>query len=288
MRSGENVLIVEDDEEWSDAYVRAVDDLDEHHTVSIATNLASAERLIETTRFAVAIVDVGLDINDDRNIDGLRVMERLHATADKTSIVVVTGRSGQDVLPITRDAIIEYGAYDTVAKGSVALEDITKLLDGGLKAHRKVAAAGRIAAHEALRGNAEAMNWDHRLMQATNFKGTASGFYGFLDQLFGEYLPVVAGHPVGLPDAGLPADLVCGDYWSRSIASAVAVCLAAAGQFDQAIEANSRGGKLFGRYSLGEPLKQLAGHGIKGAVFALPESRWADFAEENAEQRGQV
>ena len=66
-------MIVEDEDEWSGAYERASLS-SENHTVRIAKDLVSAKRLIEATQFAVAFVDVGLDINDDRYVDGLRVL----------------------------------------------------------------------------------------------------------------------------------------------------------------------------------------------------------------------
>jgi ActR/RegA family two-component response regulator len=283
VRSGENVLIVEDEDEWSGAYERAVHALGENYTVKIAKDLVSAERLIEATKFAVAFVDVGLDINDDRNVDGLRVMERIRASDDDTSIIVVTGRSGQDVLSITRDAIKKYGAYDTVGKSSVAPADIRRLLEGGLEEYRKAAAAGRRGAHEALRGDAEAMAWDHRLMQAMNFKGNASDFYEFLNRLLGGYLPMVTRQGGGQLDIDASTGLVYGDYWSRAIAAAVAVCFGAAEQFDQAIGVHCTGGRLLGRYEIEGSLKELAGHGVKGAVFALAEGRREDFGENPAE-----
>lgn len=116
MSAGDNILIVEDEEEWSQAYKRAIDAVGGNHTVKVAKDLTTAEDLIGTTKFAVAFVDVGLDVADDRNVDGLSVMERIRATGDETSIIVVTGRSGQDLLPITRDAIQKYDAYYAVGK----------------------------------------------------------------------------------------------------------------------------------------------------------------------------
>ncbi len=284
MRSGENVLIVEDEEEWSGGYERAVDALAGNHTVKIAKDLASARQLVEATKFAVAFIDVGLDINDDRNVDGLGVMEMIRATDDGTSIIVVTGRSGQDVLRITRDAIKKYGAYDTVGKSSVAPAEIRRLLEGGLAEYRKSAAAGRSGAHEALRGDAEAMNWDHRLMQATDFRGTAGDFYDFLDRLLGSFLPVAprnAGEPLIIePGTGL----VYGEYWSRAIAAAIAVCFGSAERFNQAAGEMGTDGKLAGLHKTSEPLRELASHGAKGAVFPLAGRHREEFVKTITEQ----
>ena len=84
-------------------------------TVKVAEDLAEATALIDEMQFAVAFVDIGLDVANDRNIDGLRVMDKIRSAHDETSIVVVTGRSGQDVLPIAKDAVRRYGAHDSRA-----------------------------------------------------------------------------------------------------------------------------------------------------------------------------
>lgn len=283
MGSSENVLIVEDEEEWRGIYRRAISTLGSSPTVMVASDLASAERLIEATKFAVAFVDVSLDEKDERNADGLLVMEKIRAIGDETSIVVVSGRSGQDVMTVTRDAIKKYDAYDTVKKSSVEPSDINKLLTGGLEAYRSASMPEREDARDALRGAADSLIWDDRVMRATKFKGDASQFYAFLSKLLGDYLPIVTRRDGGHVDIDSSAGLVYGDYWSRSIAAAVAICFGIAGEFDQAIKTTRTGAKLLGRYAVGDPVKQLATHGVKGAVFPLAESRREDFGESRRE-----
>ena len=148
MGSDRNVLIVEDEDEWRKIYERIVSFQFPEQTIKIAKDLAGAERLIDSTKFAVAFVDVGLDITDDHNVDGLRVMQKIRDTGDETSIVVVTGRSGQDVLSIARDAIKKYDAYDTIGKGSIEPSDIKRLLNGGLQAYRSATTSGRMDARK--------------------------------------------------------------------------------------------------------------------------------------------
>jgi ActR/RegA family two-component response regulator len=284
VRSGENVLIVEDEDEWSGAYMRAVDTLGGHHTVKVAKDLASAERLIKATKFAVAFVDIGLDINDDRNVDGLRVMERIRATDDDTSIIVVTGRSGQDVLSITRDALKEYSAYDAVGKSSVAPSNIRQLLEGALKEYQgKATAASHNSGYEALRGDADAMGWDDRLTRAISFKGSAPEFYDFLNRLVRDYLPIVTRSQAGQLDIDSSTGLVSGDDWSRAIAAAITICFGATEQFNQAMGKDHVDGVLPGKSTIGKPLKELASHGVKGAVYPLAEGCREDFGEKPAE-----
>jgi DNA-binding NtrC family response regulator len=153
----EKILIVEDEEEWRGIYERAA--RGSPQTVNVAADLASAVRLIDAAKFAVAFIDIGLDISDDGNVDGVRVMEKIRATDPETSIVVITGRSGQDVLQITRDAIKKYGAYDTVGKSTVIPADIRRLLEGGLGAYRKAVARGRTDARDALTAEGIPKEW---------------------------------------------------------------------------------------------------------------------------------
>ena len=278
MKPGGNILIVEDEEEWRQIYKRAVDSRAPGQTVMMAESRAAAERLIDAAKFAVAFVDVSLDPSDGRNTDGLKVMRKIRDTGDETSIIVVTGRGGQDALSIARDAIKEYGAYDTVAKMTVDPEQLEKLLAGGLQAYQKAAAVGRTAARDALRGASAEMSWDDQATRAVGFRGDVQMFYRFLDQLMSGQLPIV------LRDDGQPViiepslRLVHGDYWSRGTAAAAVVCFGAPAQFDEALEGARAAGTLLGRYQVGEPATQLDSYGIKGAVFPLQGARREDFA----------
>ena len=277
MGSHENILIVEDEDEWRGIFKRAVGSPQSGQRVEIAEDLDGAKQLIEATKFAVAFVDVGLDIEDDRNIAGLQVMEWIRAKGDETSIIVVTGRSGQDVLKITRDAIKDYQAYDTVGKKSVTPMEIRELLVGGLEAYRAESASNRIKAQDVLRGAAAAAVWDDEMMRAIQFGGGISQFYAFLNRLFEEYLPVVSrsagDHVRADPSTGLA---YC-DYWSRAIAAGVVVCLGATEHFETAVSAGQADGCLLGKYKIGDPIKELSFSGTKAAVFSLRESEREDF-----------
>lgn len=278
MGPGSNILIVEDDEEWRDIYKLAVEDHAPDLTVWTAATRVAAERLIEAAKFAVAFVDISLDTSDGSNKDGLKVMRKIREAGDETSIIVVSGRGGQDALSIARDALKEYGAYDTVAKLTTDSDQLGELLTGGLEQYRKVAATSRNAVREALRGATAAMSWDDQVTRAIGFRGDVQRFYGFLNELMGEQLPIVPrgdGQPVMIdPDQGL----VYGDYWSRGTASAAVVCFGAPAQCDKAIAGASAGGMLLGRYQVGAPVATLDREGIKGAVFPLQGARREDFA----------
>jgi ActR/RegA family two-component response regulator len=275
--SDENVLIVEDEDEWRGIYERAVSSQKPETTVKMATDLESAERLIDSTKFAVAFVDVGLDISDDQNVDGLRVMEKIRATGDKTSIVVVTGRSSQDVLDITRDAIMKYGAYYTVRKASVDPAEIRRLLQGGLEEYKSQATSGRTDARDALRGAADPNKWDYQAMEAVHLQGRISGFYDFLRQLFGEYLPLVPRPDAGQAHIDIENQMIYGSYWSRAVAAGVLICIGAREKFDHGLEAAFSSAGVAEAGGKRTPVKELERQGVKGSVFIIEENRRDEF-----------
>jgi ActR/RegA family two-component response regulator len=275
--SGENVLIVEDEDEWRKIYERAVSSQLPERTVKVAKDLTGAQRLIDSTKFAVAFVDVGLDIADDQNVDGLRVMEKLRDTGDKTSIVVVTGRSGQDVLPITRDAIKKYGAYDTVGKGSVSPSEIRRLLTGGLQAYREATVSSRMDARNSIRGTAGEGVWDYQVIQAIGFAGDAGEFYSFLDQLFGKYLPLVAA--MGGEQLNVDAErrFVYGKYWSRAITEGLLIAFGAASSFEEVLRAIPEEASGLADHGNRTPINEVTGPGVRGAVYVVADSRRDEF-----------
>jgi hypothetical protein len=205
-------------------------------------------------------------------------MRKIRETGDETSIIVVSGRGGQDALSIARDALKEYGAYDTVAKMTVDPEQLEQLLAGGLQAYQRAASTSRTAVRDALRGAIGEMSWDDQVTRAVGFRGDVGKFYAFLNELMAAHLPIVsrsAGRPVTIEPS---SHLVHGDFWSRGTAAAAVVCFGATAQFDEAVKGDRPGGLLLGRYQAGEAVAELDSHGIKGAVFPLTGGRREDFA----------
>lgn len=280
MGPGGNILIVEDEEEWRQIYKRAADNHAPGPTVMMAGSRAAAERLIDTTKFAVAFVDISLDVSDGKNTDGLKVMRKIRDTGDETSIIVVSGRGGQDAMSIARDALKEYGAYDAIPKTAIDPEQLEKLLAGGLQAYQQAAAMGPAAARDALRGATAEMSWDDQVTRAIGFRGDVRKFYRFLNELMSGQLPIVprdGRQPVTIAHA---LGLVHGDYWSRGTAAAAVVCFGAPARFDEALAGAGAAGTLLGRYQVGEPAAELDSSGIKGAVFPLLGARREDFARQ--------
>lgn len=277
--SAANLLIVEDDKEWCAAYLRAAA-REGIRTVKVAKSLAEAEAFINDLQFAVAFIDVGLNVSDDQNVDGVRVMDKIRKSGDETSIVVVTGRRGRDVIPITRDAIRKYDAYEILQKADIEPKDIRTLLTGGIVEFRRKMSATQPAAHEALAGTVPSWKWDDQMLRVTGAKDGIRSLYTFLDGLLTEFLPLV---PPGADAEGFSVDIMAGvargDFWSRSAGQAIVICFGAQGSVEGQIDAAIERGTLLDRYSVESLLKRSLGHGISGAVFALKDTPRSAFTQ---------
>jgi ActR/RegA family two-component response regulator len=271
-----NLLIVEDDVEWRDAYNRTAAKSGAFR-VRIAEDLRSAKTLIDEIQFAVAFIDIGLDVNDDKNVDGLRVMEKIRSVDEATSIVVVTGRSGRDVMPITKDALRRYNAVDIVAKPETAPGEIHKLLLSGLEEFEKRLEAAP-AGHESLRGDMEQSFWDDEMLRVTRAKGGVPDFYRFIDRLLGSFTPLIPGRAGVALRSDAATQLVHGAYWSRAIGQAIVVCFGADDKLAEPVGAAKTAKVLLEKYPVGEILAEHSAHGLSGVVFALCEASRDQFA----------
>jgi ActR/RegA family two-component response regulator len=272
----DNVLVVDDEEDWCAIYERAAR-RQGVTTIRTAGNLAQATSLLESMTFSVAFVDIGLDVADDRNVDGLRVMEKIRSLGDETSIIVVTGRSGRDVLAIARDAIKKYGAFDTVSKVPIEPSDIASLLEGGREAYRKAVAAKKPETHQVLRGRLPGWDWDDQILRATRIEGGIATLYGFLDRLFGSFLPAIARQDGDNVRLDPERQIAYGDYWSRAVGRAVLICFGEEAHMRKAMEEARRAQAVLERYRVADVLKESSAGAVRGAVFALADEPRGSF-----------
>ena len=190
MTTARSLLIVEDQPEWCSIYARAAA-RQGIRSVKVAENLAQAIELVDEIQFAVAFIDIGLAVADDRNIDGLKVMDKIRSVKDGTSIVVVTGRSGLDVLPITRESIMRYHAHNIMGKAEITPDDIGEALRSGLEMFEKRNSLSSAATHTFLKGDLNPWKWEDQMLRGTGVQGGVQGLYEFLDRLVSEFLPLV-------------------------------------------------------------------------------------------------
>ncbi len=273
MTPKDNVLLVEDEHRWSEIYERAVRRVG-FETVRAVTTFADAEQAVDSMRFAVAVVDIGLHVDDDRNVNGLRVMEKIRSIGDRTSIIVVTGRSGRDVLPIVRDAIKKYDAHDTVAKSTLVPAELRELVASGLRAYELGSSNDRNPLFAALRGDTDQAIWDDRILRGTAINGGAAGLYSLIEALFTPFLPLVPGQPNGVQVTG---GVGCGVFWSRAVGQPIVACFGAADRAKAAADNARKNGLLLDTYPVGRILGEHSRASNYGVVYELPDRVRADF-----------
>jgi ActR/RegA family two-component response regulator len=275
--SVKNLLVVEDNQDWCDSYERAAS-RENFDTVKIAQDLAHAELYIDQMQFGVAFVDIGLNEADDRNIDGIRVLEKIRDAGDPTSIIVVTGRSGRDVLPITRDAIMKYGAFHIVGKADIVPQDIRRLLSTGLAKYREELTVEGLTPENVLRGSVPRLHWEDQMLRTARVRDGVQGLHKFLAQLLGEYLPMLRPHGYEPVKIASDTGLAHGIFWSRAIGRPVAVVLGGNASTDSVQAAEARRAAL-DQCQVGELLASTSAHGLSGDVFELKNPPRDAFGE---------
>jgi CheY-like chemotaxis protein len=273
MTTNGNVLLVEDERSWSEIYERAVRRVGLDR-IRIVETFAEATNEIESMRFSVALVDIGLHVDDDRNVDGLRVMEKIRAAGDRTSIIVITGRSGRDVLPIIRDSIKKYDAHDTIAKATLLPAELRKLVESGLREYELGSPDDRDPLFTALRGDMEQPIWDDVVMRKAATSSGAVGLYRLIDTLFNPFVPLVAGEPSGVH---VQDGVACGIFWSRGIGDAIVACFGSSSRIKAAMEATQKDGHLLGLYSVGKLIGEYSAASNQGVVYRLTDHVRSDF-----------
>jgi CheY-like chemotaxis protein len=274
MKPDNNVLVVDDEHRWREFYEEEVRELGVRQ-VRAATNLAEAIRAIDSMRFAVAIVDVGLEEDNDRNIDGLQVMKNIRKAGDQTSIILVTGRSGPDVLSIVRDALKKYDAIDTIAKGSPAVDDLGALVESGIRAYEKVTSDEHTTLYESLHGDVRGPVWDDEMIRGTDIDGGAAGLYATAKGLFGPFVPLIPKTSKGVQ---VRFGVACGAFWSRGTGQPILGCFGANMRIQSLMERAHEEGRALESYAVGGVLREYKRGGTSGVVYLLNDHTRGDFA----------
>jgi ActR/RegA family two-component response regulator len=261
-----NALLVEDDPSWSEVYQRAIRRVG-IEGVWTAANYDEAASKIADVRFAVALVDIGLGGHDERNADGLRVLEKIRATGDRTSIIVITGRSSDDAVEITRDALKKFTAYEILRKRTLEPAELRALVEGGLREFELRSGEDKDPLYEALRGDMDQPIWEDMLLRKAVTGGGVSELYRLINELFTPFVPLLPGDPAGVRIEN--DDLACGVFWSRGIGAAVVACFGPPDSVRSAVAEANVGGLLLGRYAVGELAGEYSSHAADGVIYQV-------------------
>ncbi len=273
MAASATALVVEDERSWSEVYQRAARRVGLGQ-VEVADSYDRAAIAIDARRFAVAIIDVGLAVDDDRNVDGLRVMERIRAAGDPTSLIVVTGRTGRDVVLIVRDAIKRFNACDVMAKSTLVPAELRRVIEGGVSEYRRSLDGDKKRLYAALRGKTDSLIWDNAILRGTSLGGNVAELYRVVECLLGDFVPLLPGEDGELR---VLDGVACGAFWSRGAGAPVVACVGAAKSVDDAAETAAESGLLLGRYRIGEIIGSYGAAAAKGTVYRLADRDRSDF-----------
>lgn len=223
MRAPTRALIVEDIGTWSYTFERAARRAGASEVVACDT-LAAARDELRKARFDVAILDIGLDPDDDQNSDGIKVLEAIRQIdGDSTRCILVTGWQG-DILNVQSYAQQQFGVDWAFMKAKwdapSVIAKLTELLEGA--AERRQAQSTAMAN---LGSGMEPFMFEGELLGALPGKGGMQTVYALTSRLVGSVIPLIAATPARPMEKG-PDGACVGVYWSRTLSSAVAVGVA--------------------------------------------------------------
>ena len=222
MKAPTRALIVEDIDSWVFTLSRAAR-LAGVSELVVCENLERVREALRAARFDIAILDVGLDPDDDVNADGIKALEMIREIdGDGTRCILVTGWQG-DRMALQAAAQQKFGidwaymkekyeAHEVIAK-------LTELLEqaAGLRLSRTTPMAN-------LGASTEAYHFEGQLVGAISPSGGVQTLYSAASRLLNSAIPLLARNPDKPMEKG-PDGVLVGVYWSRALATAVAVGL---------------------------------------------------------------
>jgi CheY-like chemotaxis protein len=231
VRAPTRALIVEDIGTWVYTFDRAARRAGASEVVA-CESLRAAREALRTARFDVAILDIGLDPDDDQDSDGIRVLEAIRQTdGDSTRCILVTGWQGGDLLDLQSHAQKKFGVDWAFMKskydGRSVIGKLTELLEGADA--RRLSQATPM---ESLGGSTHPSRLESDLLDALSPNGGIQTLYSLASRLLSSVIPLLASQST-LPMEKGPDGVCVGVYWSRTLSSALAVGLAPADSWPQ-------------------------------------------------------
>lgn len=258
-----NLLIVEDEEQWVTSLTRSARQ-HEFSAIRVARSRADAEAHVDAMRFAVALVDLGLDVDNDQNVDGLAVMHKIRERDPETSIIVLSGRTGPDVMALAHQSIIDYKAQETIGKGAIQPKDIQRLLETGLIEFSEAWARDHQPPSQPLWGGIGGVRWEHEFLSTLHPRGGADAVNAFLKKLLvpvGPLLPPSDGGGLIFDPAKKAGALAC---WSRGYGRPVVVAI---GEKGSSIDTDGAEGDTILGHRVSETLSYAIRDSVVGRVY---------------------
>lgn len=225
MKAPTRALIVEDIDSWAYTLDRAARRAGASEVV-VCENVPMVREALRRARFDVAILDVGLDPDDDLNADGVKALEAIREIDGLTTrCILVTGWQGDRMnlqAGVQQKFGIDWAYMKERYEAHAVIDKLTELLEK--------APARRLSQKtpmENLCADVEPFLFEDKLVSALRPDGGMQTLYGLVSQLLSSAIPAVAMRPEA-PMAKHAHGVWIGLYWSRALTSAVAVGLAPA------------------------------------------------------------
>lgn len=226
MKAPTRALIVEDIPNWVYTLDRAARRAGASEVV-VCSSLQAVTEALRKSRFDIAILDIGLDPDDDTNSDGIKVLEAIRKMdGESTRCVLVTGWQGGDRMDLQAMAQRTFGVDWAYMKekyeAHTVIVKLTELLEQAPELR-----LSQMTPLENLGGDVAPLHFQDQLLGGLFPTGGVKTLSGLAARLLGSAVPLVAMRPEMPMEKG--ADGVwSGMYWSRALSTAVAVGLAAA------------------------------------------------------------
>jgi ActR/RegA family two-component response regulator len=219
-------LVVEDIESWVFTLTRAARRAGASEIV-VCESVESVRDALRMARFDIAILDVGLEPDNDVNADGIRALQMIRETdGGGTRCVLVTGWQGGDRMDLQASAQRKYGVDWAYMKekyeAHAVIAKLTELLEQA--AERRLSTTTPMAN---LGGSMEGYRFEAQLLGTISPSDGVRTLYSAVSRLISSAIPLLAQHPEMPMEQG-PDGVAIGLYWSRALGTAVAVGLASA------------------------------------------------------------
>jgi ActR/RegA family two-component response regulator len=265
-------LIVEDIRTWAFTLSRAARRAGVSEIV-VCENLHDVREALRSARFDVAILDVGLDPDDDTNSDGIKALEAIREIdGGGTRCVLVTGWQGGDRMALQARVHEKFGVDGAYMKekydARAVIAKLTDLLEEA-PARRLVI---QTTPMENLRAGMEPWRFEGELVGALSPKDGMKTLYSVVSRLLSNAIPLTAKDPATPMEKG-PGGVLVGTYWSRALSTAVAVALApASGRHDDNDNAIPPDlGHLMPGTVVSELIDSARERNVEGWLWELPE-----------------
>jgi DNA-binding response OmpR family regulator len=223
MKAPTRALVVENTEAWESILQRSARRVGVSEVV-ICENLQMVKDALRRARFDIAILEIGLDPDDDLNSDGIKALEAIREVDGAfTRCILVTGWHGGDRMDMQADAQHKFGIDWAYMKekyeGHAVIAKLTELLEQAAteRVSRTMPMANLSACVELNR-----FEW-HLLAGLSPHRGVET-LYSLVSRLLSDTIPIIAMHPVTPMEKG-PDGVWVGLYWSRGLATAIGVSL---------------------------------------------------------------